>query len=171
MGHSTMSASIRHQHAAQSRHAEIAEKLELFRPKPAAALPGDHSESTGTPERDAVQHVCNMAESVPTGRASETTKPLQLQGFRVERATRIELAQPAWKAGTLPIELHPQVLHRSAITRSHHLSGRRDSNSRPPAPKAGALPGCATSRCRPGRPGHATRPWIPARVRASGGHR
>ena len=27
-------------------------------------------------------------------------------------------------------------------------SGRRDSNSRPPAPKAGALPGCATSRGR-----------------------
>src|SRR5580693_2914691 len=25
-------------------------------------------------------------------------------------------------------------------------SGRRDSNSRPPAPKAGALPGCATPR-------------------------
>src|SRR5438874_7868819 len=25
-------------------------------------------------------------------------------------------------------------------------SGRRDLNSRPPAPKAGALPGCATSR-------------------------
>ncbi len=31
-------------------------------------------------------------------------------------------------------------------------SGRRDLNSRPPAPKAGALPGCATSRCRV-RPG------------------
>ena len=26
-------------------------------------------------------------------------------------------------------------------------SGRRDLNSRPPAPKAGALPGCATPRC------------------------
>lgn len=33
MGHSTMSASLRYQHAAQSRDAEIAEKLELFRPK------------------------------------------------------------------------------------------------------------------------------------------
>jgi hypothetical protein len=26
------------------------------------------------------------------------------------------------------------------------LSGREDSNLRPPAPKAGALPGCATPR-------------------------
>ncbi len=29
-------------------------------------------------------------------------------------------------------------------------SGRLDSNQRPPAPKAGALPGCATPRCPPG---------------------
>src|SRR5207344_1905143 len=27
-------------------------------------------------------------------------------------------------------------------------SGREDLNLRPPAPKAGALPGCATPRCR-----------------------
>jgi hypothetical protein len=29
-----------------------------------------------------------------------------------------------------------------------HKSGRRDSNPRPPAPKAGALPGCATPRAK-----------------------
>ena len=41
---------------------------------------------------------------------------------------------------------------RGRSARSHRLgrrsrwSGRRDSNTRPPAPKAGALPGCATPR-------------------------
>lgn len=49
-----------------------------------------------------------------------------------------------------------------------HWSGRRDSNPRPPAPKAGALPGCATPRrCREHRPRrqaavlsrHTMRPW------------
>ncbi len=38
---------------------------------------------------------------------------------------------------------HPA--HRPSLARANQ-SGRRDSNSRPPAPKAGALPGCATSR-------------------------
>ena len=34
-----------------------------------------------------------------------------------------------------------------AITRSNNLkSGRQDSNLRPPVPKTGALPGCATPR-------------------------
>ena len=34
----------------------------------------------------------------------------------------------------------------ASYTTSHRWSGRRDLNPRPPAPKAGALPGCATSR-------------------------
>src|SRR5712691_2400466 len=42
-------------------------------------------------------------------------------------------------------------------------SGRRDSNSRPPAPKAGALPGCATSRA-------ATSVGGPAAAHATGLH-
>ena len=33
-----------------------------------------------------------------------------------------------------------------ALNHGFDWSGRRDSNSRPPAPKAGALPGCATPR-------------------------
>ena len=33
-----------------------------------------------------------------------------------------------------------------AATRRKDWSGRGDLNSRPPAPKAGALPGCATPR-------------------------
>jgi hypothetical protein len=40
------------------------------------------------------------------------------------------------------IELHP---HAGV------WSGREDLNLRPPAPKAGALPGCATPRPRPAR--------------------
>jgi hypothetical protein len=37
---------------------------------------------------------------------------------------------------------------RSRLNRDDHftLSGRLDSNQRPPAPHAGTLPGCATSR-------------------------
>src|SRR5918997_6336329 len=38
------------------------------------------------------------------------------------------------------IELHPHAIF---------WSGREDLNLRPPAPKAGALPGCATPRPRP----------------------
>lgn len=41
MGHSTMAASIRYQHAARSLDAEIAERLEVFRPKPPATPSGD----------------------------------------------------------------------------------------------------------------------------------
>ena len=40
---------------------------------------------------------------------------------------------------------------------SEKWSGRLDSNQRPPAPKAGALPGCATPRLR----------WILCDIRAS----
>src|SRR5690606_31962020 len=85
-------------------------------------------------------------------------------GRSLERATGIEPAPPAWKAGALAIELRPQVdpdgsgpsasspNNRSAPTgriarRRAEVadgaaapSGRGDSNSRPPAPKAGALP-------------------------------
>ena len=63
-----------------------------------------------------------------------------------------------------------------AQSRSHAVtswSGRADSNRRPPAPKAGALPGCATSRAcggvyrRPDRP--SARRWAPARRPSPGG--
>ena len=58
----------------------------------------------------------------------------------LERVTGIEPALSAWKAGVLPLN----------YTRINALkarwSGRQDSNLRHPAPKAGALPNCATSR-------------------------
>lgn len=41
MGHSTTAVSIRYQHAARSRDAEIAERLEVFRPKPLAPSSAD----------------------------------------------------------------------------------------------------------------------------------
>ncbi len=37
-------------------------------------------------------------------------------------------------------------LAKPAVAKGEGWSGRRDSNSRPPAPKAGALPDCATPR-------------------------
>ena len=45
MGHSTMAASIRYQHAARSRDAEIAERLEIFRPKPPTSPAADPFEA------------------------------------------------------------------------------------------------------------------------------
>src|SRR6266404_7103267 len=45
-------------------------------------------------------------------------------------------------------------------------SGREDSNLRPPAPKAGALPGCATPR---EASAGSTRSCRPAQLRVSGG--
>src|SRR5271154_1505333 len=38
--------------------------------------------------------------------------------------------------------------HSNATLQRVNWSGRLDSNQRPPAPKAGALPGCATPRHR-----------------------
>ncbi len=42
-----------------------------------------------------------------------------------------------------PLRCHPGV-----TPELEKWSGRLDSNQRPPAPKAGALPGCATPRLR-----------------------
>ena len=62
-------------------------------------------------------------------------EPLRLwPGVLVERVTGIEPALEAWKASVLP------------LNHTRDWSGRQDSNLRHPAPKAGALPDCATSR-------------------------
>ena len=54
-----------------------------------------------------------------------------------------------------PTELRALVCTESGVPgpwtqdpgrRTHYKSGREDSNLRPPAPKAGALPNCATPR-------------------------
>ena len=55
--------------------------------------------------------------------------------YLMERATGIEPASSAWKAGVLPLNYARKI-----------WSGRQDLNLRHPAPKAGALPNCATSR-------------------------
>ena len=55
--------------------------------------------------------------------------------YPMERATGIEPASSAWKAGVLPLNYARKI-----------WSGRQDLNLRHPAPKAGALPNCATSR-------------------------
>jgi hypothetical protein len=49
--------------------------------------------------------------------------------------------------GRSSIRVHSPMAEPSKAYK--HWSGRRDSNSRPPAPKAGALPGCATPRHAP----------------------
>lgn len=53
----------------------------------------------------------------------------------MERATGIEPASSAWKAGVLPLNYARKI-----------WSGRQDLNLRHPAPKAGALPNCAIAR-------------------------
>ena len=56
----------------------------------------------------------------------------------LERVTGIEPALSAWKAEVLPLN-HTRICKDC-------WSGRQDLNLRHPAPKAGALPNCATSR-------------------------
>ncbi len=62
-------------------------------------------------------------------------KEIRAVSYLVERATGIEPASSAWKAGVLPLNYARKI-----------WSGRQDLNLRHPAPKAGALPNCATSR-------------------------
>ena len=75
------------------------------------------------------------------GQNEKDTSHAMGPGCSLERVTGIEPALSAWKAGVLPLN----------YTRINALkarwSGRQDSNLRHPAPKAGALPNCATSRC------------------------
>jgi hypothetical protein len=60
-----------------------------------------------------------------------------------ERVRGIEPPSPAWKAGALPLSYTRTAL---GLVSPASLSGREDLNLRPPAPKAGALPDCATPR-------------------------
>jgi hypothetical protein len=64
----------------------------------------------------------------------------------LERVRGIEPLSPAWKAGVISLYTTPATCSSVANVLCETVSGRRDSNSRPPAPKAGALPGCATPR-------------------------
>lgn len=73
--------------------------------------------------------------AVPTWRSARVW-PVQKE---VVRAARFELATPRSQTECSgQAELRPDI-----------WSGRRDLNPRPPAPQAGALPSCATSRWRP----------------------
>src|SRR5947208_14690881 len=73
-----------------------------------------------------------------------------------ERAKGIEPSPPAWKAGALPLSY---ARAGPPGTYATGTSGRGDLNSRLPAPKAGALPSCATSRTHPDLRGS---PYYPA---------
>ncbi len=61
-------------------------------------------------------------------------------GDPFERVKGIEPSPPAWKAGALPLS----YTRESLIV--NDWSGWSDLNRRPPAPKAGTLPSCATAR-------------------------
>ena len=91
----------------------------------------------------------------------EATMPLSTEKF-----TGCPIVSPA-KSGRLKSGPQPGQIHGK---KQLNWSGRRDSNSRPPAPKAGALPDCATPRpsCRgrAGSPDPLSGP--PSACRASG---
>ena len=104
------------------------------------------------PEQDSNLHVVKHTHLKrarlpipPPGHTREHVSEVYLfQNFK-ERKTRLELATPTlarlcstnWAISAMNIS--PNAL----------LSGRQDSNLRPPGPKPGALPGCATPRCYP----------------------
>ena len=71
-----------------------------------------------------------LAKMAPVPKGTGAVKTILM-----ERATGIEPASSAWKAGVLPLNYARKI-----------WSGRQDLNLRHPAPKAGALPNCATSR-------------------------
>ncbi len=77
-----------------------------------------------------------LDKDVGTNRARLTNGS---NGNPPERVRGIEPPSSAWKAGALPLSY-------TRIASALRRSGREDSNLRPPAPKAGALPGCATPR-------------------------
>jgi hypothetical protein len=87
---------------------------------------------------------------IPTtygGQAATSLKAIvYVPGFAL---ARVDLpALPASPEADEPLRLAP-LARCCAVSRSangKHWSGRLDSNQRPPAPKAGALPGCATPR-------------------------
>ena len=96
---------------------------------------------SGRQRRQRVQRAQRRA-SRPARTAHESAKRKQVKPFMrsdlpffLERVTGIEPASSAWKAEVLPLN-HTRVA----------WSGRLDSNQRPSAPKADALPSCATPR-------------------------
>ena len=61
------------------------------------------------------------------------------RGDRIRTCGRLVPNQERYRAA-----LHPEYYAEGDTWK---LSGRQDSNLRPPGPKPGALPGCATPRC------------------------
>ena len=62
--------------------------------------------------------------------------PTELPDQKLERAMGIEPTTSAWKAEVLPLNYTRNLLSNALCI----WSERQDSNLRPPAPKAGALP-------------------------------
>jgi hypothetical protein len=68
---------------------------------------------------------------------------LEAAAHGVDVWTWLERQGKRWRLADSPEACHPGV-----TPELEKWSGRLDSNQRPPAPKAGALPGCATPRLR-----------------------
>ncbi len=106
----------------------------LFRcgPSPLACCAGKCSRIFSAP------HPGGFDSRRPARKRKQLWSPKETKAVKtilMERATGIEPASSAWKAGVLPLNYARKI-----------WSGRQDLNLRHPAPKAGALPNCATSR-------------------------
>ena len=117
----------------------------------------------------------------PRSRRPKTT-PTRLADVVIAHIVNLrdELTGQGLDAGPATIRWHLHQRHHTTVSTAtirRHLiaagrvtqwSGRRDLNPRPPAPKAGALPSCATSRCDESkdlrRAAHV--PFVSARVRS-----
>ena len=81
----------------------------------------------------------HLIGSIPLPRTqNDAHRMMSVAVIKMERVTGIEPALSAWKAEVLPLN-HTRICKDC-------WSGRQDLNLRHPAPKAGALPNCATSR-------------------------
>ncbi len=85
--------------------------------------------------------------SLHSADSTEVSMPTPERGCRRPRGSsgRRDSAPPLERCGSARL---PKPIHHDRRT-GQMWSGWGDSNSRPPAPKAGALPSCATPRIRP----------------------
>jgi hypothetical protein len=128
-------------HNRRGRALGVASGLRVFRGSLATAV-----QAAGPrPRRSANGHRLSRAELVghPHDLVVRNLPPIAARQEVRERVRGIEPPSPAWKAGALPLSYTRTALE---LVSPASLSGREDLNLRPPAPKAGALPDCATPR-------------------------
>lgn len=97
-----------------------------------------------------IQEAC--VQGISTRSVDELVKALGMGGVSKSRVSRLcgeldERVSPGVRSGSL--RWLADIGEKSSADQCLGWSGRRDSNSRPTAPKAVALPGCATPRSGP----------------------